>query len=102
MERSRGLDGGTLKLLAAACMLLDHVGAILFPQALWLQCVGRLAFPVFAFLVAEGYAHTRDLRKYLLRMAAFAALSELPSGLARKVLPPSKYGTEMPFDHASK
>lgn len=78
MERSRGLDGGTLKLLAAACMLLDHVGAILFPQTLWLQCVGRLAFPVFAFLVAEGYAHTRDLRKYLLRMAAFAALSELP------------------------
>lgn len=53
MERSRGLDGGTLKLLAAACMLLDHVGAILFPQTLWLQCVGRLAFPVFEI----GRAH---------------------------------------------
>lgn len=83
MERSRGLDGGGLKLLAAVCMLADHAGVILLPEAVWLRCVGRLAFPIFAFLAAEGYAHTRDFWKYLRRMAVFALLSEIPFDLAR-------------------
>ena len=76
MEQSKGLDGGTLKGMAAVLMLTDHVGAILLPQVLILRCIGRLAFPVFAFFVAEGYTHTRDFRKYLLRMAAWAVVSE--------------------------
>ena len=76
MERSRGLDGGALKLIAAALMLIDHVGAILLPETVILRCIGRLAFPVFAFFVTEGYTHTRDFRKYVLRMAAWAVVSE--------------------------
>ena len=81
MEQSKGLDGGTLKLIAAALMLTDHVGAILLPQVLILRCIGRLAFPVFAFSVAEGYTHTRDFRKYVLRMAVWAVVSEAPFNL---------------------
>ena len=81
MERSRGLDGGALKLLAAALMLIDHVGAILLPEMVILRCIGRLAFPIFAFFIAEGYAHTRSFGKYLLRMAIWAAVSEIPFNL---------------------
>ena len=81
MEQSKGLDGGTLKLMAAALMLIDHVGAILLPETVILRCIGRLAFPVFAFFIAEGYAHTRSFGRYLLRMAIWAAVSEIPFNL---------------------
>ncbi len=81
MERSRGLDGGTLKGIAAALMLTDHVGAILLPEVPVLRCVGRLAFPIFAFFIAEGYAHTRDFGRYFRRLAILAVVSELPFNL---------------------
>lgn len=81
MEQSKGLDGGTLKLMAAALMLIDHVGAILLPETVILRCIGRLAFPIFAFFIAEGYAHTQSFGRYLLRMAIWAAVSEIPFNL---------------------
>lgn len=81
MERSRGLDGGVLKGIAAALMLTDHVGAILLPEVPVLRCVGRLAFPIFAFFVAEGYAHTRDFGRYFRRLAILAVVSEIPFNL---------------------
>lgn len=81
MEQSKGLDGGTLKGMAAVLMLTDHVGAILLPQVLILRCIGRLAFPIFAFFIAEGYAHTQSFGRYLLRMAIWAAVSEIPFNL---------------------
>lgn len=81
MERSRGLDGGVLKGIAAALMLTDHVGAILLPEVPVLRCVGRLAFPVFAFFIAEGYVHTRDFGRYFRRLAILAVVSEIPFNL---------------------
>lgn len=81
MERSRGLDGGALKGIAAALMLTDHVGAILLPEVLALRCVGRLAFPIFAFFIAEGYAHTRNFGRYFRRLAILAVVSEIPFNL---------------------
>lgn len=81
MERSRGLDGGALKGIAAALMLMDHVGAILLPEVPALRCVGRLAFPIFAFFIAEGYAHTRDFGRYFRRLAILAVVSEIPFNL---------------------
>lgn len=81
MERSRGLDGGALKGIAAALMLMDHVGAILLPEVPVLRCVGRLAFPIFAFFIAEGYAHTRDFGRYFRRLAILAVVSEIPFNL---------------------
>ena len=67
------MNGNQLKILALAAMTLDHIGYILFPQVLWLRVVGRLAFPIFAFMVAEGCFYTRDKRRYLATMCAFAA-----------------------------
>ena len=81
MERSRGLDGGALKGIAAALMLTDHVGAILLPEVPVLRCVGRLAFPIFAFFIAEGYTHTRDFGRYFRRLAILAVVSEIPFNL---------------------
>ena len=81
MERSRGLDGGTLKCIAAALMLTDHVGAILLPEVPALRCVGRLAFPLFAFFIVEGYAHTRNFGRYFRRLAILAVVSEIPFNL---------------------
>lgn len=75
------LNGTVLKLLAMALMLCDHLWATVVPGALWLTCVGRLAFPIFAFQVAEGYAHTKSFKRYLLRMFLFALISEIPFNL---------------------
>lgn len=60
------LSGNTLKLLAAVFMLIDHVGMIFFPQALIFRMIGRLAMPIFAYMVAEGCRYTRSPIRYLL------------------------------------
>lgn len=60
------------------CMLMDHTWGILISGQDWMNCVGRLAFPIFAFQIAEGYAHTKNFKRYLLRMFLFALVSEIP------------------------
>lgn len=77
----RCLSGTVLKLIAMACMLLDHMWATVIPGGLWMTCVGRVAFPIFAFQIAEGYSHTKNFKKYLLRMFLFALISEIPYNL---------------------
>ncbi len=61
-------SGNALKLIAAAAMLIDHVGVILLPQLLLLRIVGRIAFPIFAFMIAEGCRYTKNKARYLLVM----------------------------------
>lgn len=51
------------------------------PSSIFLRCVGRIAFPIFAFLISEGIRHTKDIQKYMLRMVAFAIISEIPFNL---------------------
>lgn len=58
------LSGNALKILAAIFMTIDHIGVILFPQSAILRILGRLALPIFAFMIAEGCKYTRNRRKY--------------------------------------
>lgn len=71
-----------LKIIACLTMLTDHIGAILFPNDIVFRIIGRIAFPIFAFLIVEGYFHTKNIKKYLLRLCVFAILSEIPFDLA--------------------
>ena len=97
-----GLNGNQLKLIAVISMLCDHAAIRLLAyglipaldvavenmaaerwnQAFWiLRSVGRMAFPIYVFLLTEGFCHTRNRRRYALRLGVFALISEIPFDL---------------------
>lgn len=99
----KGLSQEALKLLACVTMLIDHIGyALVYPMCqqisiingnamagakmlymgyLVLRSIGRLSLPIFAFLLVEGFRYTRNRKKYALRLAVGAILSEIPYNL---------------------
>ena len=95
MER-KGLSGSALKMIAIATMLIDHIAATVIIRVLKfggyndslyqlyrvMRNIGRIAFPIFCFLLVEGFMHTRDREKYARRLGCFAAISEIPFDLA--------------------
>lgn len=90
------LSGSILKLIAVITMLIDHTALILSPQIPLMTApllsvgsntitlyyimrkIGRLAFPIFCFLIGEGFAHTRNQKRYAFRLFLFAFISEIP------------------------
>ncbi|MCR4782320.1 MAG: conjugal transfer protein TraX [Lachnospiraceae bacterium] len=97
----KNFSGLTLKIIAIVSMLIDHIGAAVIEPILSApnnlsnsqfqtllhidyicRDIGRLAFPLFCFLIVEGFLHTRNWKKYLLRLCIFALISEIPFDLA--------------------
>lgn len=67
-----------LKLIALITMIIDHTGAILYPGEITLRIMGRIAFPIYCFLLIEGYHHTKNIKRYGWRLFVFALISEVP------------------------
>lgn len=110
MKTKRGLSGCTLKMIAVFIMVIDHFGASILENFLinrWgaspiggflksnpyylslivqinsvIRKIGRPAFPIFCFFIVEGFLHTRNVKKYAVRLGVFALISELPFDLA--------------------
>lgn len=81
MKNRPGLTANQLKGIAMGLMLLDHTWATLLLSQTWMNCLGRAGFPIFAFLIAEGYYHTHDYGKYKKRLLVLALISEIPFNL---------------------
>jgi len=73
----KGLSNDRLKIIALVTMVIDHIGAYLFPQVKLLRIIGRIAFPIFAFMIAEGCRYTKNKKRYLLNMAVLSVITYL-------------------------
>ena len=82
MQFNRDISQEGLKLIACITMLIDHIGAIFFPDLDSLRIIGRIAFPIYCFLLVEGAHYTRNPKKYACRLLIGAILSEIPFDLA--------------------
>lgn len=86
--RKNGLNTGQLKLIAITSMTVDHLASVIWPDyptdwwLVLLHIFGRLAAPIFWFMIVEGYTHTRDLRKYMGRLFGFAVISHFAYNFA--------------------
>ena len=76
-----GISATALRLLAMLFMLLDHLWATIVPGNNWMTYAGRLAFPIFAFQLVEGFYHTSDRKAYVKRLLILALISEIPFDL---------------------
>ena len=95
IQNRKGISGSTLKFIAVFSMLIDHIAAsvllnplvnansaFMISLAHVMRMFGRLAFSIFCFLLIEGFLHTKNRKKYALRLALFALISEIPFDLA--------------------
>lgn len=97
-EKIKIINGSWLKIIAVVCMLIDHLAYLILPYfdvcgesfeilgktvsiVKICRLIGRLAFPIFAFLITEGFSHTKNYKKYGLNLLTFAIVSEIPFNL---------------------
>ena len=76
-----GLTANMLRMIAILLMVSDHVWATYMSFDNWMTYIGRMAFPIFAFQIAEGFVHTKNFKKYALRLLGFALVTEIPFNL---------------------
>ena len=89
-DSKRGIDAAVLKWIAVVTMIIDHFGVAVYAQLdnsvyetyRLLRYIGRIAFPIYCFLLVEGFFYTRSQGKYILRCLIFAILSEIPFDMA--------------------
>lgn len=67
-----------LKIIAIITMFCDHLGSAMYGTITPFNYIGRIAFPIFAFQISEGFLHTKNLEKYFIRLMAFALISQIP------------------------
>lgn len=77
MDSRQSLTAEQLKIIAVVTMTVDHIGAYLFPDVVFLRIIGRISFPIFAFMVWQGCVHTKNIYRYLARMTAFAVITQV-------------------------
>ncbi len=77
MNKLKCLNGNMLKILAAIFMVIDHVGLMFFPSEMSWRIIGRLAFPIFAFMISEGAKYTKNKKKYFLLIFSLALICQI-------------------------
>jgi hypothetical protein len=82
------MNASHIKWIAIITMFIDHIGLFFFPNIYWFRVIGRLAFPLFAWLIANGAKHTHDSIEYLKRLYIFALISQIPFFLASRLFDP--------------
>jgi len=88
MKNNKRLTSNAVKIIAIIAMTIDHIALILFPRfcmdlpVLGMHIIGRLTAPIMMFLIVEGYYHTKDLKKYLLRLFILAIISHFAYAIA--------------------
>ncbi len=82
IKRNTVLNAFVLKIIAAVAMLSDHVAYVFLDGNYAIRAFGRLAFPIFAFFIAEGYRYTKDVKRYAIRLFVFALVAQVPYALA--------------------
>ena len=75
-----------LKIIAIISMFIDHIGYAIFGKLSYFNYIGRLAFPIFAFQISEGYVHTKNLKRYFFRLFLFALISQVPFMLFTSII----------------
>lgn len=80
------LSGNALKVIAAVSMAVDHIGYLILPQITILRIIGRFAFPIFAFMIAQGCRYTKNKKRYLATISVLAAVCQIVYYIADKSL----------------
>ena len=82
MFKRLNLSGNALKIIACISMLIAHVGLMFFPRVLFIRYIGRLAFPIFAFLISEGCRYTKNKLRYFLSIFLLGAVCQIAYTIA--------------------